>query len=270
MKKLFLAGLALVLFVSPSFAFFDPVGTIMNLATQESTRSLRETPSPAFAGLVKIYNETCERQVDENQAKDLWKGVFSSMGTYIEDAGDALRYFEMIMRAKKSEDEIEIDLVKNNERRYDIILCSAEELKEEAETGKLLYVHVDEDYMESDREMASEAVYSFIGPFLGIGTGSKWALRRDLYVQMDVAMVVTGVKGNKALVWTPKGEQEMDFSYLVSVSDFILSFDSPKLRAKEREIQEKSEVDSYMEQLRKEIKQKESDRSGNDESGNSH
>jgi hypothetical protein len=208
--------------------------------------------------------------VDENQAKDLWKGVFSSMGTYIEDAGDALRYFEMIMRAKKSEDEIEIDLVKNNERRYDIILCSAEELKEEAETGKLLYVHVDEDYMESDREMASEAVYSFIGPFLGIGTGSKWALRRDLYVQMDVAMVVTGVKGNKALVWTPKGEQEMDFSYLVSVSDFILSFDSPKLRAKEREIQEKSEVDSYMEQLRKEIKQKESDRSGNDESGNSH
>jgi len=168
------------------------------------------------------------------------------------------------MRAKKSEDEIEIDLVKNNDRRYDIILCSAEELKEEAEKGKLLYVHVDEDYMESDREMATEAVYSFIGPFLGMNFQEKRSLNRGLYAQMDIAMVITGVKGNKALIWTPKGEQEMDFSYLVSASDFILSFDSPKLRAKEREIQEKSEVDSYMEQLRKEIKQKESDRSGND------
>jgi hypothetical protein len=264
MKKLFLAGLALLILVSPCFAFFDPVGTIMNLATQESTRNLRETPSPAFAGLVKIYNETCERQVSEDQVKDLWKGVSSSAGTYIEDAGDALRYFEMIMRAKKSEDEIEIDLVKNNDRRYDIILCSAEELKEEAEKGKLLYVHVDEDYMESDREMATEAVYSFIGPFLGMNFREKRSLNRGLYAQMDVAMVITGVKGNKALIWTPKGEQEMDFGYLVSASDFILSFDSPKLRAKEREIQEKNEVDSYMEQLRKEIKQKESDRSGND------
>ena len=94
--------------------------------------------------------------------------------------------------------------------------------------------------------------------------GEKRSLNRGLYAQMDVAMVITGVKGNKALIWTPKGEQEMDFGYLVSASDFILSFDSPKLRAKEREIQEKSEVDSYMEQLRKEIKQKESDRSGND------
>lgn len=78
--------------------------------------------------------------------------------------------------------------------------------------------------MESDREMASEAVYSFIGPFLGIGTGSKWALRRDLYVQMDVAMVVTGVKGNKALVWTPKENRKW---ILATWSPFrILSYPS--------------------------------------------
>lgn len=255
MKRLLVIGLALTVFTSPCFAFF-PVGAILDLAAQETARSAAETPSPAFMSMIDIFNKICEKQIDEKQAREIWKAIGGDFDTL-----DSAAYtFRKILRAKRIDEEdegIEIGYSKNNYSSYfsrnDILFSSADELREDVEAGRILFVHIDEESAKAQKDISSDMIYSFVKPLMGYGAAGS--ISRAVSRQMDAAIVVTGTRNGKAVIETPEGEKELSFDYLLEVSDYIMGFTSPLWLERMQATQDKSETDSYMEQLRKEVKQ---------------
>ena len=97
MKKVLLSVLAVLLVCSQAHAFFNPVDLIMDVAAQEAERSIRETPSPAFLGIIQVYNMTCDRPVTENMVKDYWK----AFGKTLKDPDDALTLFAKVAQSRR-------------------------------------------------------------------------------------------------------------------------------------------------------------------------
>ena len=127
------------------------------------------------------------------------------------------------------------------------------------EGGAILYVHFDET-LTQNKEMA-DAVYSMALPFLG----HNFRLGRPLEKQSDNALVVAKTRNGKAVIDTAEGEKELDFNSLIEVSDYVLAFDSPKWRESAQAVrEEKDELDSYMDQLRQEVKEDKEDKKGED------
>ena len=52
-----------------------------------------------------------------------------------------------------------------------------------------------------------------------------------------------------------RGEKEMDLKALLDASDYILVFESEKLKERQREEQKKSESEAYLEKIRQEVKE---------------
>lgn len=257
MKKVLLSVLAVLLVCSQAHAFFNPVDLIMDVAAQEAERSIRETPSPAFLGIIQVYNMTCDRPVTENMVKDYWK----AFGKTLEDPDDALTLFAKVAQSRKADLEpVKVDYLKNLERfSRNVAFCTGEELQEAVEGGAILYVHFDET-LTQNKEMA-DAVYSMALPFLG----HNFRLGRPLEKQSDNALVVAKTRNGKAVIDTAEGEKELDFDSLIEVSDYVLAFDSPKWRESAQAVQEeKDELDSYMDQLRQEVKEDKEDKKGED------
>lgn len=257
MKKVLLSVLAVLLVCSQAHAFFNPVDLIMDVAAQEAERSIRETPSPAFLGIIQVYNMTCDRPVTENMVKDYWK----AFGKTLEDPDDALTLFAKVAQSRRADLEpVKVDYLKNLERfSRNVAFCTGEELQEAVEGGAILYVHFDET-LTQNKEMA-DAVYSMALPFLG----HNFRLGRPLEKQSDNALVVAKTRNGKAVIDTAEGEKELDFDSLIEVSDYVLAFDSPKWRESVQAVQEeKDELDSYMDQLRQEVKEDKEDKKGED------
>jgi len=257
MKKVLLSVLAVLLVCSQAHAFFNPVDLIMDVAAQEAERSIRETPSPAFLGIIQVYNMTCDRPVTENMVKDYWK----AFGKTLEDPDDALTLFAKVAQSRKADLEpVKVDYLKNLERfSRNVAFCTGEELREAVEGGAILYVHFDET-LTQNKEMA-DAVYSMALPFLG----HNFRLGRPLEKQSDNALVVAKTRNGKAVIDTAEGEKELDFDSLIEVSDYVLAFDSPKWRESVQAVrEEKDELDSYMDQLRQEVKEDKEDKKGED------
>lgn len=257
MKKVLLSVLAVLLVCSQAHAFFNPVDLIMDVAAQEAERSVRETPSPAFLGIIQVYNMTCDRPVTENMVKDYWK----AFGKTLEDPDDALTLFAKIARSRRADLEpVKVDYLKNLERfSRNVAFCTGEELQESVEGGAILYVHFDET-LTQNKEMA-DVVYSMALPFLG----HNFRLGRPLEKQNDSALVVAKTRNGKAVIDTAEGEKELDFDSLIEVSDYVLAFDSPKWRESAQAVrEEKDELDSYMDQLRQEVKETKEDKKGED------
>lgn len=254
MKKVLLSVLAVLLVCSQAHAFFNPVDLIMDVAAQEAERSIRETPSPAFLGIIQVYNMTCDKPVTENMVKDYWK----AFGKTLEDPDDALTLFAKVAQSRRADLEpVKVDYLKNLERfSRNVAFCTGEELREAVEGGAILYVHFDET-LTQNKEMA-DAVYSMALPFLG----HNFRLGRPLEKQSDNALVVAETRNGKAVIDTAEGEKELDFDSLIEVSDYVLAFDSPKWRESAQAVrEEKDELDSYMDQLRQEVKE---DKKGED------
>lgn len=257
MKKVLLSVLAVLLVCSQAHAFFNPVDLIMDVAAQEAERSIRETPSPAFLGIIQVYNMTCDRPVTENMVKDYWK----AFGKTLEDPDDALTLFAKVAQSRKADLEpVKVDYLKNLERfSRNVAFCTGEELQESVEGGAILYVHFDET-LTQNKEMA-DVVYSMALPFLG----HNFRLGRPLEKQSDNALVVAKTRNGKAVIDTTEGEKELDFDSLIEVSDYVLAFDSPKWRESAQAVrEEKDELDSYMDQLRQEVKEDKEDKKGED------
>ncbi len=257
MKKVLLSVLAVLLVCSQAHAFFNPVDLIMDVAAQEAERSIRETPSPAFLGIIQVYNMTCDRPVTENMVKDYWK----AFGKTLEDPDDALTLFAKVAQSRRADLEpVKVDYLKNLERfSRNVAFCTGEELREAVEGGAILYVHFDET-LTQNKEMA-DAVYSMALPFLG----HNFRLGRPLEKQSDNALVVAKTRNGKAVIDTTEGEKELDFDSLIEVSDYVLAFDSPKWRESAQAVrEEKDELDSYMDQLRQEVKEDKEDKKGED------
>jgi len=236
MKKVLLSVLAVLLVCSQAHAFFNPVDLIMDVAAQEAERSIRETPSPAFLGIIQVYNMTCDRPVTENMVKDYWK----AFGKTLEDPDDALTLFAKVAQSRKADLEpVKVDYLKNLERfSRNVAFCTGEELREAVEGGAILYVHFDET-LTQNKEMA-DAVYSMALPFLG----HNFRLGRPLEKQSDNALVVAKTRNGKAVIDTTEGEKELDFDSLIEVSDYVLAFDSPKWRESAQAVrEEKDELD---------------------------
>lgn len=257
MKKVLLSVLAVLLVCSQAHAFFNPVDLIMDVAAQEAERSIRETPSPAFLGIIQVYNMTCDKPVTENMVKDYWK----AFGKTLEDPDDALTLFAKIAQSRRADLEpVKVDYLKNLERfSRNVAFCTGEELQESVEGGAILYVHFDET-LTQNKEMA-DVVYSMALPFLG----HNFRLGRPLEKQNDSALVVAKTRNGKAVIDTAEGEKELDFDSLIEVSDYVLAFDSPKWRESAQAVrEEKDELDSYMDQLRQEVKEDKEDKKGED------
>lgn len=240
--------------VSPCFAFFfDPVSTILNAASQAAVEEAKETPSPAFVKLVEVYNMMCEKQIEPNQIKVLWKAIGGTFDT-IDDAGWT---FKKLMSARKAEEDVLIAYCWNAQPTLSsgLLLATADEIAENIDQGYVLFAHLDEDKLSAQSETVSQLAYKMAYPVLGYDAG---AIRRAVSRQMDYAIVVTEKKGDRAVVRTPEGEKEMSFVELSEISDYIMVFDSPtwqkRRQAAAQEAVEKSETEAYLEQLEKEVK----------------
>ena len=142
MKKVLLSVLAVLLVCSQAHAFFNPVDLIMDVAAQELERNLKETPTPAFLGIIQVYNMTCDRPVTENMVKDYWQ----AFGETLEEAEDALTLFAKVAQSRKADLEpVKVDCLKNIPKySRNVAFCTGEELREAVEGGAILYVHYDE------------------------------------------------------------------------------------------------------------------------------
>jgi len=256
MKRVVLAVLAVMMVCSPSFAFFfDPVSTILDAASQAAVEEAKETPSPAFVKLVEVYNMMCEKQIEPNQIKVLWKAIGGTFDT-IDDAGWT---FKKLMSARKAEEDVLIAYCWNTQPTLDsrLLLATADEIADNIDQGYVLFAHLDEEKLEAQSDLVSDMAFQMAYPLLGYGTGN---LTRALNRQMDYAIVITERNGDKAVARTPEGEKEMKFSELIEVCDYIMVFDSPtwqkRRQAMVQETQEKSELEAYMDQLEKEVKKK--------------
>lgn len=237
MKRSFpIVLLVIFFFTSTAHAFF-PVGSIIRKVAYDAVEEATDVPSPAFLGLVEVFNNLYDREITEAQAKSMWK----SFGRRLYDFDDVLRVFDRMTRSMKVE-PAEIACLKDNNRYAgNVIFCTAEEL-EAASKGSILYVHIDEDQVEAESTLLAEMASSTVRSILGYNI---YGVKSAVAGQMDAAIVV-----KDGVVETEKGEKSVDFEQLVDISDYIVSFKSEKLVKSE----EQDELDSYLEQLRQEVK----------------
>jgi len=237
MKRSFpIVLLVIFFFTSTAHAFF-PVGSIIRKVAYDAVEEATDVPSPAFLGLVEVFNNLYDKEITEAQAKSMWK----SFGRRLYDFDDALRVFDRMTRSMKVE-PAEIACLKDNNRYAgNVIFCTAEEL-EAASKGSILYVHIDEDQVEAESALLAEMASSTVRAVLGYNI---YGVKSAAAGQMDAAIVV-----KDGVVETEKGEKSADFEQLVDISDYIVSFKSEKLVKSE----EQDELDSYLEQLRQEVK----------------
>lgn len=237
MKRSFpIVLLVIFFFTSTAHAFF-PVGSIIRKVAYDAVEEATDVPSPAFLGLVEVFNNLYDREITEAQAKSMWK----SFGRRLYDFDDVLRVFDRMTRSMKVE-PAEIACLKDNNRYAgNVIFCTAEEL-EAASKGSILYVHIDEDQVEAESTLLAEMASSTVRAVLGYNI---YGVKSAVAGQMDAAIVV-----KDGVVETEKGEKSVDFEQLVDISDYIVSFKSEKLVKSE----EQDELDSYLEQLRQEVK----------------
>ena len=237
MKRSFpIVLLVIFFFTSAAHAFF-PVGSIIRKVAYDAVEEATDVPSPAFLSLVEVFNNLYDKEIKEAQAKSMWK----SFGRRLYDFDDVLRVFDRMTRSMKVE-PAEIACLKDNNRYAgNVIFCTAEEL-EAASKGSILYVHIDEDQVEAESTLLSEMASSTVRAVLGYNI---YGVKSAVAGQMDAAIVV-----KDGVVETEKGEKSVDFEQLVDISDYIVSFKSEKLVKSE----EQDELDSYLEQLRQEVK----------------
>lgn len=237
MKRSFpIVLLVIFFFTSTAHAFF-PVGSIIRKVAYDAVEEATDVPSPAFLGLVEVFNNLYDKEITEAQAKSMWK----SFGRRLYDFDDVLRVFDRMTRSMKVE-PAEIACLKDNNRYAgNVIFCTAEEL-EAASKGSILYVHIDEDQVEAESTLLAEMASSTVRSILGYNI---YGVKSAVAGQMDTAIVV-----KDGVVETEKGEKSVDFEQLVDISDYIVSFKSEKLVKSE----EQDELDSYLEQLRQEVK----------------
>ena len=237
MKRSFpIVLLVIFFFTSTAHAFF-PVGSIIRKVAYDAVEEATDVPSPAFLGLVEVFNNLYDKEITEAQAKSMWK----SFGRRLYDFDDVLRVFDRMTRSMKVE-PAEIACLKDNNRYAgNVIFCTAEEL-EAASKGSILYVHIDEDQVEAESTLLSEMASSTVRAVLGYNI---YGVKSAVAGQMDAAIVV-----KDGVVETEKGEKSVDFEQLVDISDYIVSFKSEKLVKSE----EQDELNSYLEQLRQEVK----------------
>ena len=237
MKRSFpIVLLVIFFFTSTAHAFF-PVGSIIRKVAYDAVEEATDVPSPAFLGLVEVFNNLYDKEITEAQAKSMWK----SFGRRLYDFDDVLRVFDRMTRSMKVE-PAEIACLKDNNRYAgNVIFCTAEEL-EAASKGSILYVHIDEDQVEAESTLLAEMASSTVRSILGYNI---YGVKSAVAGQMDAAIVV-----KDGVVETEMGEKLVDFEQLVDISDYIVSFKSEKLVKSE----EQDELDSYLEQLRQEVK----------------
>lgn len=264
MKRVLLAVGLVLAFASSCLAFpmsglFDPASILSSVIEQEAKES---AVSPAFLSLVKVFNELHEKQIDEKQAKEFWKGNYRSHHGALFDiyydlgtVEDAVQCFNELRKARRADDDVKVGILKNNEGRSSAgyVMCSVEEFVEELEIGRVAFAHFDEEQMEAQKGVAGEMLSSLILPTFG--RGAYHSAQDAAYAQTDVGVAVLGLKGDKALVWTPEGGKEMDLKALLDASDYILVFESEKLKERQREEQKKSESEAYLEKIRQEVKE---------------
>lgn len=237
MKRSFpIVLLVIFFFTSTAHAFF-PVGSIIRKVAYDAVEEATDVPSPAFLGLVEVFNNLYDKEITEAQARSMWK----SFGRRLYDFDDVLRVFDRMTKSMKVE-PAEIACLKDNNRYAgNVIFCTAEEL-EAASKGSILYVHIDEDQVEAESTLLAEMASSTVRSILGYNI---YGVKSAVAGQMDAAIVV-----KDGVVETEKGEKSVDFEQLVDISDYIVSFKSEKLVKSE----EQDELDSYLEQLRQEVK----------------
>jgi len=237
MKRSFpIVLLVIFFFTSTAHAFF-PVGSIIRKVAYDAVEEATDVPSPAFLGLVEVFNNLYDKEITEAQARSMWK----SFGRRLYDFDDVLRVFDRMTKSMKVE-PAEIACLKDNNRYAgNVIFCTAEEL-EAASKGSILYVHIDEDQVEAESTLLAEMASSTVRAVLGYNI---YGVKSAVAGQMDAAIVV-----KDGVVETEKGEKSVDFEQLVDISDYIVSFKSEKLVKSE----EQDELDSYLEQLRQEVK----------------
>jgi len=237
MKRSFpIVLLVIFFFTSTAHAFF-PVGSIIRKVAYDAVEEATDVPSPAFLGLVEVFNNLYDKEITEAQAKSMWK----SFGRRLYDFDDVLRVFDRMTKSMKVE-PAEIACLKDNNRYAgNVIFCTAEEL-EAASKESILYVHIDEDQVEAESTLLAEMASSTVRAVLGYNI---YGVKSAVAGQMDAAIVV-----KDGVVETEKGEKSVDFEQLVDISDYIVSFKSEKLVKSE----EQDELDSYLEQLRQEVK----------------
>lgn len=237
MKRSFpIVLLVIFFFTSTAHAFF-PVGSIIRKVAYDAVEEATDVPSPAFLGLVEVFNNLYDKEITEAQAKSMWK----SFGRRLYDFDDVLRVFDRMTKSMKVEPPEIVCLKDNNRYAGKVIFCTAEEL-EAASKGSILYVHIDEDQVEAESTLLAEMASSTVRAVLGYNI---YGVKSAVAGQMDAAIVV-----KDGVVETEKGEKSVDFEQLVDISDYIVSFKSEKLVKSE----EQDELDSYLEQLRQEVK----------------
>lgn len=237
MKRSFPIMLLVIFFFTSTAHAFFPVGSIIRKVAYDAVEEATDVPSPAFLGLVEVFNNLYDKEITEAQARSMWK----SFGRRLYDFDDVLRVFDRMTKSMKVE-PAEIACLKDNNRYAgNVIFCTAEEL-EAASKGSILYVHIDEDQVEAESTLLSEMASSTVRAVLGYNI---YGVKSAVAGQMDAAIVV-----KDGIVETEKGEKSVDFEQLVDISDYIVSFKSEKLVKSE----EQDELDSYLEQLRQEVK----------------
>lgn len=244
MKKVLFSVMLLVVFgfCSSAHAFLPlPVGSILNKVAHDAVVDMTDAPSPAFLGLVEVFNELYEKQITKEQTKSMWK----AFGRRLYDIDDAIRVFNQMTKSMKVEDP-QVSYIKNDNRYAgDVLFCTADELRDESK-GKMLYVHIDEDQVEFESDFLAEMASSTVRSVLGY---SVYGIKSTAAQQMDTAIVV-----KNGVVETDSGEKQADFKQLADISDYIISFETEKLARQLEQQGEKDELDDYLEQLRKEVK----------------
>lgn len=242
--------LTVLCFPSAGFAFFNPTD-LLDLAISASTQETAETPSPAFVSLTTVYNELFgEKELSPGMVKDLWTALEAPDLSYVGDMLDTLGDICAARNVTEAEG-LEIGIAKNTRktRSFAIKMCTAEEFRDEISQGKIAYVHVMED---PSSEMGKDEFMSMVSRVFTVR--QYWLASDAISNQSDVAFVVVGMKNGKALVFNGKEEVEMSFEDIVNVSDYIVTFSSPDLQVRIEQEQNKSEMEDYLEKIRKEVK----------------
>lgn len=246
--------LTVLCFPSAGFAFFDPTD-LLDLAISASTQETAETPSPAFVSLTTVYNELFgEKELSPGMVKDLWTALEAPDLSYVGDMLDTLSDICAARNVTEAEG-LEIGIAKNTRktRSFAIKMCTAEEFRDEISQGKIAYVHVSSAKTDpAGADITEDLMYKIIRPMTGYGTYRN--LANTTLDQMDVAFVVMGMKGDKALVFNGKEEVEMSFEDVVNAANYIVTFSSPDLQVRIEQEQNKSEAEDYLEKIRKEVK----------------
>ncbi|KRT35088.1 hypothetical protein [Acetomicrobium hydrogeniformans] len=124
MKRVLLAIGLVLAFASfclalPMSGLFDPASILLSIVEREAKES---AVPPAFLSLVKVFNELHEKQIDEKQAKEFWKGNYRSHHGPLFDiyydfgtVEDAVQCFNELRNARRADDDVKVGILKNNE-----------------------------------------------------------------------------------------------------------------------------------------------------------